>query len=241
MRSLSPARASAGALLTVCLGVAAWAGEDPEDFTTQELTINDVPPSVRATVLKEAEGAKIAGIRRLQKGRQTKYLANLVAGEKTTGLEVREDGTVSFRSSSEPVQLEQLPAAVKEAIRKEAGTLAHEGAPGKVIEVERVIEQGKLRYVASIQAGRRDLQVVVDLDGKVAERLTEEEVTFDQLPRAVQATIRRKCEGDTAGDFRRVTRKGRTFYDVDMTWKPIYLLIDPTGKLLKLDMEGELK
>ena len=83
--------AFAGLMLGVVLVSMAWADNGKE--TEKEVTIDQVPAAVKATILKEADGKKIEEIEEVSKdGKVIYYEAEWKDGGKEVEIEVAPDG-----------------------------------------------------------------------------------------------------------------------------------------------------
>jgi hypothetical protein len=66
------------------------------------------------------------------------------------------------------VTMDQLPAAVRETLRREAGA-------GRIEEIDRVTEDGATAYEADIMLDGRKWEVVILADGKLSRKALDEE------------------------------------------------------------------
>ncbi|NQT87413.1 PepSY-like domain-containing protein [bacterium] len=70
---------------------------DDDDDDEEAVSIDQVPAAVKATILKEAAGAKIEEIEKETKGGKTVYEAEFVVGGKEVEIEVAPDGKLLKR------------------------------------------------------------------------------------------------------------------------------------------------
>lgn len=156
--------------LALCCTLAAvsFAEKDDQD---QKLTIEQLPPAVRATLEAQAQGNPIEDIEKETEDGVTFYSADIIQGDKKIGVEIAEDGSLL---NSEP-----------EAIDSEK-------EEGKCEENE-VDEEEK-------EEGDNDVQV-----------------SLDQLPPAVQATLNQQAQGGTIGEIEKEDEDGAVVYEAEIT------------------------
>jgi len=215
----------AGVGLIVAMAIA---GQMAKEADEEKVSLDQVPPAVRATILKAAEGGTIKEIERESRNGKTIYEAEIVRNGKETEIKVAEDGTLLGTKVEEEdeeedeLSLEQVPDAAREAILRAA-----KGA--KIEEVERETENGLTLYEAEWRINGRKCAVEVTADGTVVE--LEESVNI----KAVPAAVRRAAEsafGKTAG--LKAEKKTITLYELEgrIGQKKREVLISPTGKVL---------
>jgi len=83
---LAPALVSA-----LAMGIAAWSGAGKDE---EQVSLDQVPPAVKATILKEAQGATIQEIERQTQAGEVTYEANVIIGAQEVEIEVAADGTL---------------------------------------------------------------------------------------------------------------------------------------------------
>ena len=140
-------------ITALALSPFAFAAEDSE----KPVKLEDVPAAVAKAIkaavgdakLKELKSEKEDGVESIEAVWEVKGRVH----EITVGL----DGTVL--SEEEIIPLDEAPAAVQAAIRKEAGDR-------KIIEVERVKEKGKTLFEAVIKTAKGKLELKLDEAGK---------------------------------------------------------------------------
>ena len=81
----------------------------------------------------------------------------------------------------------------------------------------------------------------MDADGKLISKEVIEEITLEQAPAAVKATILKEAKNGKVAEVRRLTEAGRTTYEaaLEVNGKEIELTVDAQGTLLSKDVEGE--
>jgi len=150
----------------------------------EKVTLDQVPQAVKATILKEAGGAKIKEIEKETKGERTVFEAEFVKDGKEIEIKVAPDGTLLKREvegeeeehegrreheeHEQKVTLDQVPAAVKATILKEAG-----GA--KIREIEKETKGDRTIYEAEFVKDGKEIEIKVAPDGTLLKRKVERE------------------------------------------------------------------
>jgi uncharacterized membrane protein YkoI len=152
------------------------------------------------------------------------------------------------------VTLEQLPAAVR-------ATLESEAAGGTITEIVKETKDGAVVYEADVTKDGKKLEVKIAEDGKLIKSAIDDEddsadkdddcgkgedkdevkVTFDQLPAAVQATLKSEAGSGSIGDIEKETKHGKVVYEADITkdGNKVEVKIAEDGKLIKSEIEGK--
>jgi uncharacterized membrane protein YkoI len=156
--------------------------------TEVEISLDDVPAAVKATILKAAGGAKIAEVEKEIANGVTTYEAEFVADGKEVEITVAADGKLLEREveddadddddddgddddddeDEEEVSIDQVPAAVKATILREA-----KGAAIK--EIEKETKNGKTVYEAEFVVGGKEIEIKVSADGTLLKREVEDD------------------------------------------------------------------
>ena len=121
----------------------------------QTVQLKDLPPAVRAAIEAETKDATIKGVSKEKEHGKTVYeLESLVHG-RTRDLMIDSAGRVYL--VEEQLDVDKAPAPVKAALE----------AKGRILVLESVTENGKLRYEGQVQtkAGKK-LAIELDADGK---------------------------------------------------------------------------
>lgn len=124
-----------------------------------------------------------------------------------------------------------LPRAVREAIRRVAGTHAVE-------EVERSVRGRRTVYEAEFDVDGREHEVTVDESGTVVE--VREEVDPEALPDALRAVVARAAPGRVIREVEAVHLGGAgpvSYYDVEVRGGR-RLAVEPDGRLRRRDEDG---
>jgi hypothetical protein len=130
----------------------------------QERKINrsQLPPAVEQTVAKESEGATIKGFATEVEHGQKFYEASLVVNGHTKDILIDRQGNIV--EVEEQVSIDSLPAAVQDALRKNAGR-------GTISVVESLTKKGQLvAYEAQVKHGMRRSEIQVGPNGEKLKR-----------------------------------------------------------------------
>ncbi|MBN2559608.1 MAG: PepSY-like domain-containing protein [Phycisphaerae bacterium] len=135
-------------------------------------------------------------------------------------------------NDEERVSIDQVPAAVKATILKEAKN-------GTIKGIERETEKGQTVYEAEIIIDGKEIEIEVAADGTLLER--EEEVSLDEVPAAVKATILKEAKGAAITEVERESSKGKTFYEAEWVegGKEVEIKVAADGTLLGREVEEE--
>ena len=210
----------------ISLGAAAIA-VSAKDKDEEEVSLEQVPAAVKATILKEAKGGTIQEIERETKHGKTVYEAEVIIQGKEIEIKIAPDGRVLKREiegeegeeEDEVISLEQVPAAARKALVKHAG-----GA--KIIKVEREKEHGVVLYEAEWEAGGREHEAKVTADGDLME--LEEKVEAKDVPEAVRQAAGKRFPAGAKVEYE---RKTITLYEVEakVNGKEREMLLTPAG------------
>jgi uncharacterized membrane protein YkoI len=127
---------------------------DPDE----QLTLDQLPGTVRAIALEEAKGRRIEEIRRSVHQAQVIYMVE-AEGQPDVAIEMDIWGDL-FRVTSEP-KFDDLPQAVRQALTNKAGEKA------KFDELKRVTRHGKTSYLGEVKLGGREVGFEVAQDGGI--------------------------------------------------------------------------
>ena len=130
----------------------------------QERKINrsQLPPAVEQTVARESAGATIKGFATEIEHGQKFYEASLVVNGHTKDILMDRQGNVV--EVEEQVSIDSLPAAVQDALRKNAGR-------GTISVIESLTKNGQLvAYEAQVKHGKRRSEIQVGPNGEKLKR-----------------------------------------------------------------------
>ncbi len=224
-----------GGAMLVAVSLAAGA----QSTKDEPLTIDKVPTPVRATVLKETEGAEIKEIESGTKNGKTVYEVEFMRAGKLIEIAIAPDGTLvpNEEQEGEAAKAEEQERAVTEAEVPAAALAALKKLAGdaKLTEFSEEIEHGRKFYEGSWKtATGTHLDALLTAAGDLVE--IEEEVKADQVPSAVLAAAKELagtdggffCEKKTVILYEVKFRKGEERHEV---------LYTPDGRALENDIE----
>jgi uncharacterized membrane protein YkoI len=107
---------------------------------------------------------------------------------------------------SKEVKLEDVPTAAQAVIQTHT-------SGGKIEKITCDKDDGKHFYKVEYQKDGREFELEVDEDGKVMEM--EEILAMEDLPPAVQATVKTETAGGKIKELALETEDGKTFYEVE--------------------------
>jgi Putative beta-lactamase-inhibitor-like, PepSY-like len=124
----------------------------------KKIKAEDLPPAVQKTVAAQSKGATIRGFStEIDNGKKVYEVELTVDGH---GRDISMDKEGNILEMEEEVSMDSLPAAVREELRKAAGT-------GTIGKVESITKKGKLvAYEAAVKIGRKRSEIQVGPDGK---------------------------------------------------------------------------
>ncbi|MCH8804501.1 MAG: PepSY-like domain-containing protein [Planctomycetes bacterium] len=200
--------------------LAAWAVDE------QEVTLDQVPAAVKATILKESAGGKITEIERETKNGKVTYEAEFMLNGQEIEIKIAPDGTLLGREvedegdDEDDLTLDQVPGPARAALLRLAGD-------AKIVEVEREKEHGVVVYEAAWVVNGTKHEAEVTADGALIE--TEQTIPVDQAPAAVRAAIAKRF-----GNAKVVVEKTMiVIYEVEgkIGGKNVELVVFPTGRI----------
>ena len=140
------------------LAVTTLAVADDQD---KKIKRADLPPAVEKTVAAVSQGATIKGLSEEAENGQTLYESEMIVNGH--GKDVNIDSSGAVVEVEEQVEMDSLPAAVKEGLEANAGK-------GKIIKVESISKHDKLvAYEAQVRTDGKKSEIQVGPDGKPLE------------------------------------------------------------------------
>ena len=152
-------------LLCASYVASAQEGVKEEKIKRETMTMDQVPALVKDAITKEAGANQVKSIALVTKGDQKRYEAEWTADGKEIEINLDADGKVTEREVV--VAMDSVPAAVKDAITKEAGA-------NKVDQVEEVTAGDQKWYEAEWTVNGKAVEIKVGTDGKVMSKEAEE-------------------------------------------------------------------
>lgn len=127
---------------------------------------------------------------------------------------------------AKPKKAPPVPQAVQDAIKAFA-----QGA--EIDDIEREKENGKIVYVADIEKGDIEIEVMLSLAGKILEVKEEEEIVWKKLLPAGRAALKKYEPNARPTEIKRRTSEGITIYEAEYS---------PPGVLcvVSLSSDGEI-
>ncbi len=229
-------RPSTKTLLAIGLGMigamtlVAGAGEEREE----KVSLDQLPPAVKATILKEARGGTIQEIERERENSKIVYEAEVIIDGKEFEIEVAADGTLLTKGGDEQEE-EERAVAEKEGPAAALATLKKLARGAKITEFAEEIEHGHTFYEGSwIAPSGGKMDVLVTASGDLVE--IEEQVSAKQVPATVLAAARAAAGSDTRMGFE---KKTLILYEVKFRkgdgWHELLLTAD--GRCLEEEVE----
>ena len=230
-------RPSTKTLLAIGFGVVgamtlvAGAGEEQEE----QVSLDQLPPAVKATILREARGGTIQEIERERENGKIVYEAEVIIDGKEFDIEVAADGTLLTREGDEPEEETERTVGAQEVPAAALATLKKLAAGVQITEFAEEIEHGHTFYEGSWKApsgGKMD--VLVTAAGDLVE--IEEQVTAKQVPATVLAAARQAAGADARMGFE---KKTLILYEVKFrkgdAWHELLLTVD--GRCVEEEVE----
>ncbi len=153
------------------------------DDGEEEITLDQAPAAVQATIKAEAQGGTIKEIERETENGKTVYEAEVIINGQEVEIEVAPDGTLLGKEienadddkdkdegdddndndeDEEEVTLDEAPAAVK-------ATILAQAQGGAIKEIERETEDGQVVYEAEVEINGKEYEIEVAADGTLLE------------------------------------------------------------------------
>jgi len=219
------------------------------------MALNDLPATVQKTVKDQQAGREIADIDQEMWNGKVIYEVEFKEKGPNSRMHIASDGSIVVDKEKRQgayfgAQLSETPAAVQATVKRVVST-------AEIEDVDRETKNGRVVYDVEVkQEGlNRHLQIAEDgtlladsntRDGRgIGERVRERvgigrdrdasTMTLDQVPAAVQKTIRDNCDVGTLKPIKRETRNGRVQYDVEYEkeGKNLRLTVNEDGTVLK--------
>ncbi len=124
--------------------------------TETKVKMKDLPPAVQRAVAEQSKGATLKGLAKEVEDGKTFYEAELKVNGRTRDVSFDETGKVV--SVEQEIPIDSIPAAAREAIKKQAGA-------GKIKLVEQVTKGSLVYYEAHVKTGGKESEIEVKADG----------------------------------------------------------------------------
>jgi len=242
------------ALVGVILCVAAYAGKDrDEDVTLPEAVVAAVTHMFSNATIEEAK---------LDEEEIKVYEVDLEAnGQDVAEMTVAPDGTIVEVETE--IAADDLPLDVKNAIAQAA-----EGAEIKEVKKEDThavvklvpLDQPQTSYEVELVKDGKKCEIEVAADGTIVEGLEckkhdddedededddndndEEQVSINDVPQSVKATIMANAVGGTVKEIERETEDGKIIYEAEViiNGKEVEVKVGNDGKLLGKEVDDD--
>jgi uncharacterized membrane protein YkoI len=223
-------RTSTNALMVIGLGLAGATSLTvrAQNAREKEVSLDQVPAAVRATILNEAAGAEITEIEKESNDGRITYEAEFLIGGREVEIQVAPDGTLLARETEDEddedeLTIGQVPQPARAALLKLAG-----GAT--IIEAGREREDGAVVYEAAWMANGIRHEVEVAADGALLE--SEKVIPAADAPAGVRDAIATHFGADAKVV---VEMKMIVLYEIkaEVDGEEEELLVLPTGRVIK--------
>lgn len=166
-----------------------------------EMFLEETPPAVKRAIVAEVGKGRLQKIYRTTEDGETIYDVEMTKGG-VRDFTVDANGEVSGLK----VLLTEMPSAAQKTVRAEVGS-------GKLMEIEKATDEGKVIYEVEMFRDGKSRDFTVGANGD----LMDMEVFLDETPTAIKATIQAQSAGGQVTEIRRMTEDGEVFYDVEIT------------------------
>jgi uncharacterized membrane protein YkoI len=210
----------------------------------EKTSLDQIPAAAREALVKAAGDATITGVEREKKHGTVFYEGAWKVNGREKEAKVTADGLLV--EIEEEVDAKNVPSSVQAVAAKEfpAGAkVEYEKKTMVVYEVEAKVDGQEKELIVSpvgkILMKKHEAKEDEDDDGDDGEH--EEDLTMDQVPAAVKATIQAEAKGATIKEIERETENGQTVYEAEWVegGQEVEIKIAPDGKLLKRKVEQE--
>jgi len=219
------------------------------------MTVNQLPAAVQKTVKEQQAGREVADIDKEMWNGKVVYEVEFKEKGPNSRVHIASDGSIVVdkdkkRGTYLGTQLSEAPAAVQATVKQvvssaEIEDVDRETKDGQVVYDVEVKQEGLNRHLKIAENGT----LLADSNNRdsrgIGERVRERvglgsdrnasSMTLDQVPTAVQKTIKENCDVGTLKPIKRETRNGRVQYDVEFEkeGKNLRLTIADDGTVLK--------
>lgn len=209
----------------------------------QKLSLDQVPEAARAALMKLAGNAPITEVECEKEHGMVFYEAEWAIDGREIEAKVTAGGDLV--EMEEPVDAADVPEAVRAVAEKRfpgSATIKYEKVTIVLYEIEAKVGDKKKeitvlptgKVCGKGHKGKEDKDD--DDDGE-----EEEELTIEQVPAAVKATILAEAAGATVKEIEREFKNGQTVYEAEwvVNGQEIEIKVAPDGTLLKKQVEED--
>jgi len=218
------------------------------------MALTDLPAAVQKTVKDQSAGRTVQDIDRETWNGQTIYEVEFKEPGPNSRIHVAADGSLVMNKDRAPgtyvgTQLSEAPAAVQATVKNTAGAAAviedvdRETRNGQVVYDVEIKQEGLNRHLTIAESGAllEDSNNNTGIRERVRERVDSDRdlrggtVAFEQLPIAVQNTLKQQGEVSKLKPIKREMNNGRVQYDVEFEQEGLNkrLTIGEDGMILK--------
>ena len=215
------------------------------------MTLNDLPAAVQKTVKEQQAGREIADIDKEMWNGTAVYEVEFREKGPNSRMHIASDGSIIVDKDRKGAaylgtQLSEAPAPVQATVKRVVSTaeiqdVDRETKNGQVVYDVEVKQEGLNRHLKIAENGTllSDSNDTGSIGERVRERVGLGErattMTLEQVPAAVQKTIRENCDVGALKPIKQETRNGRAQYDVEFEkeGKNVRLTIADDGTIVK--------
>lgn len=138
---------------------------------------------------------------------------------------------------SEDIEFEELPKAIQKIVIREIGDVP-------IDDIDREEDDGEIEYDVEAENDSIRIELEISEDGTFLQRDITEEISFAELPKPVQDTVRRHVGSLEIDDIERKSELGKdVFYDVEVDDMgiEIELEIAQDGTLIDIDVSDPIE
>ena len=144
---------------------------------------------------------------------------------------------ISIKAFSEDIGFDELPKSIQKIVLREIGDVP-------IDDIDRDEDDGEIEYDVEAEDDNIRIELEILEDGTFKQRDITEEISFSELPKPVQDTVRRHVGSLKIDDVERKSELGKDiFYDIeaDDMGVEIDLEIAEDGSLIDIDMSDPIE
>ena len=155
----------------------------------ETVALDDVPKAVKATIIKEADGADVLEVEREIRKGQTVYEAEFVRNGKEIEIEVSLDGTLlkTEIDDEDDDSAKETEITFEDIPKRAQAALKHLANGAVILEAEQEKDDGVLTYEAQWKVNGTTHEATVLADGTLVE--LEELISVNDVPESVLTKI----------------------------------------------------
>lgn len=240
--------------------MALLAGSPALLVAAEKVEFTDLPPAVQKTINAQAGASGIASIERTTRHGIPLYEVRLSQPGNARPLYISETGSVinldhvvssTAKEGSRKVKFSELPVAVQNTLRSQAGS-------SRIEDIDAVTRSGETTYNAAFKRDGKTAELWLDANGNILNQgnaaspaatpapapagqrvplAAASKVDPDDLPRAVRQTLQNYTQGARIEDVDKGTLQGQTVYEAAFkrNGQHIELRVNEDGTLIRDD------